>query len=143
MPVRRAFHLFDSLVTPVALYGCEFWFPHILTKSSLGEETKLLSSWEKFKAETLNQQCCRVLLSVHRKASRLAVLGDLGRYPLAIKAMALTLNYRLCLASKPSNSLVGLAMSEMAVMASKGIDCWLTRTEKMSRLLKIPDIRYS
>ena len=47
MPVRRAFHLFDSLVTPVALYGCEFWFPHILTKSSLGEETKLLSSWEK------------------------------------------------------------------------------------------------
>ena len=39
MPVRRAFHLFYSLVTPVALYGCEFWFPHILTKSSLGEET--------------------------------------------------------------------------------------------------------
>ena len=143
MPVRRAFHLFDSLVTPVALYGCEFWFPHILTKSSFGEETKLLSSWEKFKAETLNQQCCRVLLSVHRKASRLAVLGDLGRYPLAIKAMALTLNYRLCLASKPANSLVGLVMSEMAVMASKGVDCWLTRTEKMASLLKIPDIRYS
>ena len=71
------------------------------------------------------------------------MLGDLGRYPLAIKAMALTLNYWLCLASKPANSLVGLVMSEMAVMASKGVDCWLTRTEKMASLLKIPDIRYS
>ena len=26
MPVQRAFQLFDSLVTPAALYGCEFWF---------------------------------------------------------------------------------------------------------------------
>ena len=34
MSVTRAFQLFDSLVSPVALYGCEFWFPHVLTNKS-------------------------------------------------------------------------------------------------------------
>ena len=102
---------------------------HVITNKSFSGEANLLSSWEKFKCETLNQQCSRIILSVHRKASRLAVLGDLGRYPLAVKAMAQTLNYRLCLAMKPANSLVGLAMSEMADMARQGTDCWLTRTD--------------
>ena len=143
MSADRVFQLFDSLVTPVALYRCEFWFPHVITKKSFTGETNLLSSWEKFKCETLNQQCSRIILSVHRKASRLAVLGDLGRYPLAVRALAQTLNYRLCLASKPANSLVGLAMSEMTDMASQGLDCWLARTDKMARLLKLPDICYS
>ena len=100
MPVSRAFQLFDSLVSSVASYGCEFWFPHVLAKKCFTNKTKLLSSWEGLKCETINQQCGRVLLSVHRKTSRLAVLGDLGRYPMAVKALAQTLNYKLCLGKK-------------------------------------------
>ena len=34
-------------------------------------------------------------------------------------------------------------MSEMADMARQGTDCWLTRTDKMAKLLKVPDIQYS
>ena len=30
--VERAFQLFDSLVSPVALYGCEVWYPINLPK---------------------------------------------------------------------------------------------------------------
>ena len=143
MPVSRAFQLFDSLVSSVALYGCEFWFPHVLAKKCFTNKTKLLSSWEGLKCETINQQCGRVLLSVHRKTSRLAVLGDLGRYPMAVKALAQTLNYKLCLEKKPANSILGLAMSEMATMASQGVDCWLTRTNKMANVLNIPQLNYS
>ena len=97
MPVTRAFQLFYSLVSSVALYGCEFWFPHVLAKKCFTTKTKLLAGWEGLKCETINQQCCRVLLSVHRKTSRLAVLGELGWYPMAVKALAQTLNYKLCL----------------------------------------------
>ena len=143
MPVSRAFQLFDSLVSSVALYGCEFWFPHVLAKKCFTNKTKLLSSWEGLKCETINQQCGRVLLSVHRKTSRLAVLGDLGRYPMAVKALAQTLNYKLCLEKKPANSILGLAMSEMATMANQGVDCWLTRTNKMANVLNIPQLNYS
>ena len=142
MPVERAFKLFDSLVSPVAMYACEFWLPLILPKKCLGSEEQLLSFWESFKCETLNQNCARILLSVHRKASRLAVLGELGRYPMAVKAMAQTLNYRLCLARKPASSLVGLAMTEMGVMLEQGKDCWLTRVDKMADLFNLPRISY-
>ena len=117
MSVTRAFQLFDSLVSPVALYGCEFWFPHVLANKSFNGQEDLLSTWESLKCETINQQCSQILLSVHRKASRLAVLGDLGRHPLAVKAMAQTLSYKLSPASKPANSPIGLAIAVMQDMA--------------------------
>ena len=143
MPVHRAFQLFDSLVSPVALYAAEFWFPLSLAKKALDSKEILLSSWESLKCEQINQSCSRILLSVHRKASRLAVMGDLGRYPLSVKAMAQSLNYRQCLASKPSGSLLGQAISEMRQMAEQGKDCWLTRVNRMAELIKLPNISYS
>ena len=143
MPVPRAFQLFDALVSPVALYACEFWFPLNLTKKSLKTKQNLLASWEGLKCETVNQQCSRILLSVHKKASRLAVLGDLGRYPMAIRAISQCLNYRLSLARKPNNSLLGLAMAEMRDFVGQGVDCWLGRVERMSDLLNMPKIYYS
>ena len=130
IPVARAFQLFDSLVTPVALYGCEVWHPYSLPQKCFSDKSKLLSCWESLKCETLNQYCSRILLSVHRKASRLAVLGDLGRHPLAVRAMAHSMNYRLCLESKPKNSLLGHVVTEMKTLSQNGIDCWISRTVK-------------
>ena len=143
MPVNRAFQLFDSLVSPVALYATEFWFPHSIAKKCFTSKEQLLSSWESMKGETINQSCSRIILSVHRKASRLAVLGELGRYPLAVKAISQCLNYRQCLTSKPADSLIGQVMGEMASLASQGKDCWLTRVNKMAELLQLPEISYS
>ena len=34
-------------------------------------------------------------------------------------------------------------MAEMATMASQGVDCWLTRTNKMAAILDIPLVNYS
>ena len=143
IPVARAFQLFDTLVTPVALYGCEVWHPYSLTKKSFSDQSKLLSCWENLKCETLNQYCSRILLSVHRKASRLAVLGDLGRHPLAVRAIAHSLNYRMCMESKPTDSLLGHVMTEMKTLAQNGIDCWISRTDKMAELLSLPIVRFS
>ena len=142
MPVSRALQLFDSLVTPVALYASEFWFPNVLPKKSFGDKTQLMSAFDNFKAETINQMCCKLLLSVHKKASKLAVLGELGRYPLALRAMAHSLNYRQCLARKPRTSIIGLAMAEMATMVENDVDCWLSRVDKMKVLLDLPRIPF-
>ena len=138
MPIARAVKLFDSLVTPVALYASEFWLPCIMQKKCFTTEQNLLQFWETFRAETINQSMCRMLLSVHSKSSRLAVLGDLGRQPLYVPALQSCLSYRQCLALKPSNSLVGLAMAEMADMAGQGKDCWLSRVQNIERLVKLP-----
>ena len=143
MPASRAFQLFDSLVTPVALYASEFWFPLSIPKKCFNSKEQLLGSWEHLSCETINQSCSRMLLSVHRKTSRLAVMGELGRYPLSVKAMSQCINYKACLASKPADSLVGLAMAEMRSLAGQGKDCWLARVDKMERLLNLPVTRFS
>ena len=70
------------------------------------------------------------------------MLGYLGRHPLAVNAMAHTLNYRLCLAAKPDSSLIGQAMAEMKVMAQNGVDCWVSRVDKMANLLESPVTKY-
>ena len=36
---------------------------------------------------------CRMLLSVHNKSSRLAVLGELGRFPLLVNSLIHTIKY--------------------------------------------------
>ena len=137
MPVKRAMELFDSLVTPVALYASEFWLPCLMQKKCFSSVDNIFSFWEAMKCETINQRLCRMLLSVHSKASRLAVLGELGQYPLHVRALQHCLAYRHSLASKPSDRPVALAMAEMAVRAGQGRDCWLGRVDTIGQLLKV------
>ena len=67
MEVSQACNIFDSLVTPVALYNCELYLPYIILKKSFDNSENLLRSWEKFSVETINQKFCRILLSVQKK----------------------------------------------------------------------------
>ena len=46
----------------------------------------LFKFWESFKPEVLNPKVSRLLLSVLKKCSRLAVLGELGCYPVLVPA---------------------------------------------------------
>ena len=98
-----------------------------------------MSSWENFVPEKLHQKCCRMLLSVHKKTSRLAVLGELGQYPLFIKSVSHCLNYKLHLNLKQDpRSILGSLMTEMRTMADKNQDCWLTRVQKIEKLFNTP-----
>ena len=87
MPVRRALQLVDSLVTPVALYNAEVLAVLSLPKASFNTRESLLKAWEDYLPEKINQRAGRMVLSVHKKTSRLAVLGELGRYPMLIKGL--------------------------------------------------------
>ena len=62
---------------------------------------------------------------------------------MAVCAMAHTLNYRLCLTNKPTTNLIGNAVTEMKDMSLNGTDCWISRTDKMSDLLGVPNFRYN
>ena len=141
MEVDKIFNVFDSLVTPVALYGCEFWLPLVLPKKCFSSCQNLLSFWKDFSCEKNNQKCARITLSVNRKTSRLAVLGELGRYPLLIKALSHCLNYKMSLLRPNSqqSSLLRDVIHEMKTMTSRSSDCWLSRVDKIQKLLNIPD----
>ena len=95
LAVKKAFKLFDCLIRPILLYACEFWLPFVLQKKAFQNKNNLLKGWENIGGEVLNQKMCRMQLSVHKRASRLAVLGELGRYPLLIPAINMNTNYQV------------------------------------------------
>ena len=141
LEVRRSLQIFDSLIVPISTYGAEFWLPHSLPAKSFRSFDNLLNCWENFVPEKINQKCCRLILGVHKKASRLAVLGELGRHPLLIKSLSHSLNYKLNLnKNRDSDSILGNVMVEMNAMADQSQDCWLTRVQKIEKLLKIQNL---
>ena len=142
LEVDKAFMLFDSLIRPVALFSAEFWLPTILPKKSFNSKNDLLKSWETLQAEVLNQKICRLLLSVHKRCSRLGALGELGRYPLLISSLKHCLKYEWQLENNNRpDSVISLAVSEMRAMPQ--LDTWYSRVQTIKKLLGIPTLHGS
>jgi hypothetical protein len=142
MEVNKAIQLFSGLICPIAQYASEFWSIFIIPLKSFNSKHNLMKSWENFIPETLNQRFCRLILSVHKKTSRLAVLGELGHYPLLVTSFIQTLKYKFSLLSNAhdKNSLVSDAMSDMSSLSDSGHDCWLTRVRQLEKLFSIPSL---
>ena len=131
LAVKKALQLFDGLIKPIFLYAVEFWLPFIIPKKGFESQTNILQFWESFQPELLNQKVCRLLLSVHRRCSRLAVLGELGRYPVFIPALKHCLKYQHHLDAADKSSIISIAITDMK--NNPQIDCWLTRIEKIKK----------
>ena len=127
--------MFDSLIRPIALFSCEFWLPTILTKKNFVSKDALLKAWESLRFEVLNQKLCRLLLSVHKRCSRLAALGELGRYPSFIAALKNCLKYEWVLLKNDNGSLISKAVKEMA--SKPYLDTWYSRVQNIKTLLGI------
>jgi hypothetical protein len=108
----------------------------LINKKGLGDLNCLMKFWENFQPEILNQKVCRMLLSVHKKCSRLAVQGELGRYPVLLPALKLCIKYQYQLNQSDQKSLVYKAVNEMK--DNPQLDSWYTRVDKIKTMLKIP-----
>ena len=138
MSVDQALQLIDSVVMPVGLYASEFLTPLALPQGAFQDKTSVLRAWESFPLEKVNQRACRMLLSLHKRASRLACLGELGRHPVLLKGLLFSLKYDWHIRYKASReSLVFDTYQEMSNYAAKGNDCWLSRVRAISNLFKI------
>ena len=76
IPIRIWLKILESVIEPIALYGCEVWGP--LTNQ---EFTK----WDKHQIETLHAEFCTNILCVQCKTPNNACRAELVRYPLIIK----------------------------------------------------------
>ena len=99
---------------------------------SLSNSQTLLNNFGEFQPERLNQRISRMLLSVHKKTSRMACLGELGRYPLIINSLVHSIKYEWHLRQNSGNaSLIGMAYNEMTSFSASGGDCWLSKINKI------------
>jgi exonuclease III len=136
MPVDKCLKLVDSLVFPVGQYATEFLAPMSLPAKSFNSKEQLLRAWEGFYLEVTHQRVCRLVLSVQKKTSRLAVLGELGRYPMLIKSLVQSIMYERSILKYQPAALVGRAVAEMSSASDDA--SWLARVRKIRMLLNIP-----
>ena len=81
------FKLFNSLVLPVASYGCQVWFAETRLVKNFKDNSPgvQLPSIAKDPIEKLHLSFLKWNLGVGRKTSNAAVWSDSGRYPLVIE----------------------------------------------------------
>ena len=119
MSVNRALSIFDVLFKPIFMYCNELTLPFLLSENSF-QNNHFLQYWENLKPELLNQKISRMLLSVNKKTSRLAVLGELERYPLLISALSNVVKYEQVLIKKSSdNSIISQIFKDMQLLDSR------------------------
>ncbi len=89
--------LFDSMVKPILLYGCQVWGQTIIkcmAKDDFGQLDKL-------PFEDVHNKLCKIALNVGKYSTNLAARAELGRYPLIITIAVLTLKFWSKLTSSP------------------------------------------
>ena len=123
LSTKSLFILFDTLVKPVLLYGCQVIFPH-------GDLAKYLSKLppDNHKSDTylnkitrdpyekIHLKYLKWCLSVHYKASNIGCWGDSGRYPLFTDALKLSIDYFMRAKTIHENTLLHEAFTEQKTL---------------------------
>ena len=76
-------------------------------------------------------------MSVQKKTSRLALLGELGRYPTIFKSLVQSIMYKHSILKYQRSSLVGQAVTEM--QKQNVSTSWLGRVNTISQLAGISE----
>jgi hypothetical protein len=100
--------LFDSCVKPILLYWSEIWAMSLIVKDGIDIETK----YDSFHPNRIQIKLAKYILGVHKSAINIAVLGELGLYPLSIQSLKSCINYWLYLVNTQENSLVFYSYKE-------------------------------
>jgi len=103
------FKLFDKLILPILFYGSEIWGcnPH-----------KCI--------ETVQIKFLKYVLNVPLSAPNAAVLGDCGRYPVAIHANLRAVKYWLKVRNMSDDRLPKAALNLQTHLDEQGKNCWVT-----------------
>ena len=95
LTTKSLLKLMDSLVQPVATYGCQVWLPSTYLLRGLidGNRSNLSVLAAKDKLETTNLRMLKWILGVHKKTSNNFCYGDTGRLPLGLTVIPQCIQY--------------------------------------------------
>ena len=98
--------LFDTLVKPIALYGCEVWGAFGHKSNILDNIFNNLLLKDKSSYEQLHLKSCKHILGISKRASNLGSRSELGRYPLMFNILLSICKYRMRLECSDHNDLL-------------------------------------
>ncbi len=127
MPPPISMKLFDSLVAPILEYGSEIW--------------SLCNSYNSL--ETLYLRFMKSSLGVRPQTTTVAVMGELGRYPLSIRLQVKAVKFWCKLVSKPSKSLPGLAYKMLLDLKESGFATWIDKIYDILCVCELENVFYS
>lgn len=81
--------LFDACVKPILLYCSEIWAADILLRPNVELEHR----YKDFQPDKIHVKFCKMLLGVNKAAVNMAVMSELGRFPLSIIALKSFIGY--------------------------------------------------
>ncbi len=94
-PIKLWIKIFDSIIKPILLYGCEIW----------GLKFKLnYESWDKNPVEIFHLEFCKNILGIHRNAPNLGCRAELGRFPLLSEIQKRAAKFWFHLSDTPTDS---------------------------------------
>jgi hypothetical protein len=121
------FHLFDSTVKPVLLYGAEVWgLNNPPSRQRKNKEFVLEQHFTSQKIEDLNIKMCRHFLGLHKRSTKLAIYGETGRLPLFVHVLVSAVQYLKRLEKTQENMLLKEALMCNKSLYMKNGNCWYT-----------------
>ena len=86
--------------------------------------------------ELVHLQFCKFILGVHKKNSSLAVLGELGRFPITIDIYTNIIKYSVHLHKSSENSILHDGFVENCALSSAGNKkCWISKVKTLLNYL--------
>ena len=113
--------LFDKLIKPILLYGCEVWAQEILRLKKI-----TLTKLNKFPPEQIHIKLCKWALGLRKSTNNNATRAELGRYPIYIDIIKQTQNYSSRFEQLPDERIAKKAY--LNEIKSKG-DTWYESTK--------------
>ena len=95
LPKKLAMKLFNSLITPILLYGSEVWGPYM--------DYDYLS-WESSNVERVQTQFLKRILGCNIQTSNLMVRGETGVRPLLLNIIKKVINYTNSVKQRPHST---------------------------------------
>ena len=137
--VPLALKLFDTLVTPIATYGGAIWGVLCTGKNF---DVYDLNLYDKAPLEKLNLKLCKYLLGVNKFSVNHAVRGELGRYPMLINVLDMSVKFKKRVLILSNDNLVKKSCLDLnASFCDKNLyeqsakkSSWLSRIDHLSRI---------
>jgi len=123
-PPALAIKLFNSIVMPVIEYGSEIW--------SAGNNIDVL--------DTFQVKFFKRVLKVRPQTPTLAVLGEVGEYPVSIKVDLRVIKYWLRLVNMPSDHIARKMFVLLQSLDNMGFPTWFTNLKKVLEKYGLEDL---